>query len=187
MIKKRTRRKPSDQHYVDNKEFYKAMVAYLDEVKAAKLDNKPIPPLTEYIGKCLLDIAQHLSFKGNFVNYTYREEMVSDAVENCLKCVTNFDTDRFTNPFAYFTRVAFQAFVRRIQKEKKSRYEKLISIEDFISNNLGVEEYKEIINSNMEMSEVEREFINKFETSLDEKKKKRRTRNKPLNLLQLFY
>lgn len=119
--------KPSERpHYVNNAEFSKAIVDYVILAKTAKAQGKPLPQLSEYIGACLLKIAEGLSRKPNFVRYTYREDMVMDGVENCIRAVPNFNVNVGTrtglpNAFAYFTQICFFAFIRRIQKEKKSQ------------------------------------------------------------------
>tara|TARA_R110002153_G_scaffold5873_11_gene27126 strand:+ start:12022 stop:12561 length:540 start_codon:yes stop_codon:yes gene_type:complete len=107
------------EHYVDNKLFLEAMTAYKKEVKKALRTKKDKPPVTDYIGSCFLKIANHLSYRPNFINYTFRDDMVSDGIENCLQYLDNFDPAKSKNPFAYFTQIIFYAFVRRIQKEKK--------------------------------------------------------------------
>ena len=107
------------QHYVDNKKFLEAMVAYKDKVNSAKENNRKKPDVTNYIGECFLKIANHLSYRPNFINYTYRDDMISDGIENCLQYMNNFDPAKSTNPFAYFTQIIYYAFIRRIQKEKK--------------------------------------------------------------------
>ena len=89
----------------------------------AKL-KKNIPPVTNYIGECFLKIATHLSYRPNFINYTYRDEMISDGIENCLQYVKNFNPEKSSNPFAYFTQIIYYAFLRRIQKEKKQTHVK---------------------------------------------------------------
>ena len=111
-------------HYVNNQEFSAAVVDYVGTVKEAKDAGKPIPVVTDYVATCFLRIAENLSHKSNFIRYTYREEMVMDAVENCLKAVENYDINASTrtgkpNAFAYFTQIIYYAFLRRIQKEKK--------------------------------------------------------------------
>ncbi len=105
-------------HYVNNKEFHEALVNYKERVKRAKQENKTVPQITNYLGDCFLKIATHLSYRPNFVNYMFREDMISDGVENCVQYIHNFDVER-TNPFAYFTQIVYYAFLRRIQKEKK--------------------------------------------------------------------
>merc|ERR1711991_492862 len=94
-------------------------IEWNDRCKQAKKDGKPQPPITNYIGECFLKIANHLSYRPNFINYTYREEMISDGIENCLQYVHNFNPEKSDNPFAYFTQIIYYAFLRRIQKEKK--------------------------------------------------------------------
>jgi len=106
-------------HYVNNKEFLAAMVEYKKLVKEAEKKKKPKPPVSDYIGECFLKIANHLSYRPNFINYTFRDDMISDGIENCLQYLDNFDPEKSKNPFAYFTQMIYYAFVRRIQKEKK--------------------------------------------------------------------
>jgi len=111
-------------HYVDNKKFLQAMIDWNEEVQIAEEKGEPPPPVTNYIGECFLKIAQHLSYRPNFINYTYREEMISDGIENCLQYVKNFNPEKSKNPFAYFTQIIYYAFIRRIQKEKKQTHVK---------------------------------------------------------------
>ncbi len=117
-------------HYVNNKEFSLAVVEYVKSVNAAKEAEKEIPKVTNYIASCFMKISEGLSHRPNFVRYTYREEMVMDAVENCLKAIHNYDVDAATrsgnpNAFAYFTQICWYAFLRRIAKEKKQQDIKL--------------------------------------------------------------
>ena len=107
------------EHYVDNKKFLEAMIEYKDRCNKAKKRNRKNPPVTNYIGECFLKIANHLSYRPNFINYTYRDDMISDGIENCLQYLDNFDGEKSNNPFAYFTQIIYYAFIRRIQKEKK--------------------------------------------------------------------
>jgi hypothetical protein len=105
-------------HYVNNKEFHEALVVHKKKVELAKEKNAPPPMISNYLGDCFLKIATHLSYRPNFVNYMFREDMISDGVENCVNYINNFDIER-TNPFAYFTQIVYYAFLRRIHKEKK--------------------------------------------------------------------
>jgi len=109
-------------HYIDNKVFYAEMVKWKDVVNAARAAERKTPPVTDYIGKCFLDIATHLSYRPNFINYPYREEMIGDGIENCLMYASNFDPGKSKNPFSYFTQIIYFAFLRRIAKEKKQMY-----------------------------------------------------------------
>ena len=107
------------EHYVNNKEFLAAIVEYKKSVaKAAEL-GKTKPRITNYLGSCFLKIATHLSYKPNFVNYMFKDDMVCDGIENCVQYIHNFDPEKSSNPFAYFTQIIHYAFLRRIQKEKK--------------------------------------------------------------------
>ena len=111
--------KKKKEHYVDNKKFLEEMKKYHKKVQSARKRNRKDPPITNYIGECFLKIANHLSYRPNFINYTYKEDMISDGIENCLQYVANFDPEKSKNPFAYFTQIIYYAFIRRIQKEKK--------------------------------------------------------------------
>ena len=111
--------KKKSEHYVNNKEFLAAMVEYKKTVdKAQKAGNKN-PRVPDYVGECFLKIANHLSYRPNFINYTFRDDMISDGIENCLQYLNNFNPEKSNNPFAYFTQIIYYAFIRRIQKEKK--------------------------------------------------------------------
>jgi hypothetical protein len=113
MAKKKT------ENYVNNKDFLEAISVYRKKVLEAKEKGLPKPRVPNYIGDCFLKIATHLSYKPNFVNYMFRDEMISDGIENCLQYIHNFDPEKSSNPFAYFTQVIYFAFLRRIAKEKK--------------------------------------------------------------------
>ena len=117
------------EHYVNNKEFLAAMVEYKKLVTEAEDAGEEKPPVTNYIGECFLKIANHLSYRPNFINYTFRDDMISDGIENCLQYLDNFNPEKSNNPFAYFTQIIYYAFIRRIQKEKKQTKikEKLIA------------------------------------------------------------
>ena len=112
--------KRKGEHYVDNKEFLRAMIEWRESWKE---EDTPTP-ITNYIGECFLKIATHLSYRPNFINYTYRDEMISDGIENCLQYVSNFNPEKSNNPFAYFTQIIYYAFLRRIAKEKKQSHVK---------------------------------------------------------------
>mgnify|MGYP003149862626 CR=1 FL=1 len=113
--------KKKSEHYVDNKQFLQAMIEYKKSCVLAESKNELKPPVSNYIGECFLKIANHLSYRPNFINYTYKEDMISDGIENCLQYVSNFNPDKSNNPFAYFTQIIYYAFIRRIQKEKKQQ------------------------------------------------------------------
>ena len=113
-----TKRKRSE-HYVNNKEFLAALISYRESVELAQVRGEPKPRITNYLGECFLKIATHLSFKPNFVNYMFKDDMICDGIENCVQYIHNFDPKKSQNPFAYFTQIIHYAFLRRIQKEKK--------------------------------------------------------------------
>tara|TARA_R110000824_G_scaffold165554_1_gene342149 strand:+ start:347 stop:955 length:609 start_codon:yes stop_codon:yes gene_type:complete len=116
-------------HYIDNKLFFAAMCEWKVLVVEANDLGEPRPPITSYIGECFMKIAEHLSFKTNFANYPYKEEMIGDAIENCVMYAHNFDAEKSKNPFSYFTQITYYAFLRRIEKEKKQSYIKFKLLE----------------------------------------------------------
>lgn len=111
--------KKQKQHYVDNQEFLAAIIKYKEEVEIAKIKGLPKPRVNNYIGGCFLKIATHLSYKPNFINYMYKDDMICDGIENCIQYIDNFNPDKSRNPFAYFTQIVYFAFLRRIAKEKR--------------------------------------------------------------------
>ena len=162
--------KQKKEHYVNNKEFLQAMIEYRKMVNKAKREKLPKPPVTDYIGSCFLKIANHLSYRPNFINYTFRDDMISDGIENCLQYLDNFNPTKSNNPFAYFTQIIYYAFVRRIKKEKKqvtiknkliteSNYDDMTlqpgedkefknQFTEFLKKNMPVEEQQKIADSN---------------------------------------
>ena len=155
--------KTKKEHYVDNKQFLEAMKAYKKLCRKAKTEKKDKPPVDNYLGSCFLKIANHLSYRPNFINYTFRDDMISDGIENCLQYLDNFDPVKSKNPFAYFTQIIFYAFVRRIQKEKKqvTIKHKLImdnNLDDFAlqpQDQQGeyTNQFKEFLQKNLRMEE----------------------------------
>lgn len=118
-IEKPMGRRTTKENYVNNREFLDALMVYRQQVAAAKESGSPKPKVPNYIGECFLKIATHLSYKPNFVNYMFRDDMICDGIENCLQYIDNFNPEKSTNPFAYFTQIIYYAFLRRIQREKK--------------------------------------------------------------------
>jgi len=151
----RTQRKSI--HYVNNADFSQAVVDYVTLVEEAKKSNTTVPKVPDYVAQCFLRIAEGLSHKANFIRYTYREEMVMDAVENCLKAINNYNLEAATrtgkpNAFAYFTQISWFAFLRRIAKEKKQQDVKIkyltqSGIENFIDNELGDEASQNVVDA----------------------------------------
>ena len=132
-VKAKPKQKP---HYVDNKKFLIAMTEYRESRIKAEEEGQKRPQVTNYIGECYLKIANHLSYRPNFINYTYRDDMISDGIENCLQYMDNFDPAKSKNPFAYFTQIIYYAFIRRIQKEKKQQQVKQKMIANFGEENM---------------------------------------------------
>ena len=160
--------KKQKPHYVNNKEFSLAVVEYVKTVNEAQASGKTIPNVPNYIAECFLKIAEGLSHKANFIRYTYREEMVIDAVENCLKAITNYNIDAATrtgnpNAFAYFTQICYYAFLRRLAKEKKQQDIKFKFIE-----RAGIEDFVQYdqIGGAADMS-VTRSFVDQLRERID--------------------
>lgn len=184
------RTKRASIHYVNNADFSQAVVDYVSTVNEAKETKIEIPKVPDYVAQCFLRIAEGLSHKANFIRYTYREEMVMDAVENCLKAINNYDIEAATrtgkpNAFAYFTQITWYAFLRRIAKEKKQQEIKI----KFIANS-GVDDYMVDTNGDATSGLVAGAFVDTLKTRIDkikyvdseikeyakvEKKRKKRT------------
>ena len=165
-------------HYVDNKELYRVIVDFRQSVIDAKANGTERPRIPNYVGECILMIANRLSTKPNFVNYSYREEMISDGVENCICYIDNFDPSKSNNPFAYFTQIIYYAFLRRILKEKKQTYIKHKTLENSMLLNELVEQgefsEQEFTPTHIDMENDSMfDFIKSFEDNLLTKKKKR--------------
>lgn len=164
-------------NYVDNKQLYAVILDYKAKVAEAKANETTKPQIPNYVGECILLIAQRLSTKPNFVNYSYRDEMVSDGIENCISYFDNFDPAKSDNPFAYFTQIIYYAFLRRIQKEKKQVYIKHKATENSMLFNELVEqgEGEDLSFSPVDFdSENVSDFIKAFEEGIDKKKVKRK-------------
>ena len=176
------RKTTKKEHYVNNKEFLAAMVEYTKNVNRAKRKKESKPPVTDYIGSCFLKIANHLSYRPNFINYTFRDDMISDGIENCLQYLDNFNPRKSNNPFAYFTQIIYYAFIRRIQKEKKqvTIKNRLITESNYDDMTLQPGEdrefknqFTEFLKKNMSVDEQQ-----KIADDLAKKKKKRKKKIK---------
>lgn len=181
-----TKKKP--QHYVDNKKFYEEISIYLKELKRAKRKKEERPQVTPYLGECILKIAEHLARKPNFYNYPFRDDMISDAAENCIRYIHNFDPEKSKNPFSYFTTISTYAFIRKIAKEQKYSYTKH-KVTQNVSDNHGASSLQEsgkltwgqdsfahigaeIIKKEWSEDSIS-EFVKNYEDKKEEKKKKK--------------
>ena len=170
-------KKKKTEHYVDNKKFLEEMKKYHKKVVSARNRGHRTPKITDYIGECFLKIANHLSYRPNFINYTYKEDMISDGIENCLQYVANFDPEKSNNPFAYFTQIIYYAFIRRIQKEKKQTTikQKLImkgGLEEIVRQEGDNTEYQNAYADFLKKNMVYEEEKPKEETKAVKRKKK---------------
>jgi len=164
--------KPKKDHYVNNKKFLKEMIEWKKKYrKHENLGLKP-PPITNYMGECFMAIAENLIRRPNFVNYIFKEDMIGDAIENCITYCYNFDSKKSENPFAYFTQIIYYAFLRRIQKEKKQNIIKYRYLKHLDTKG----DFNEIL-KNMDLPEDEIEKIKEIAETENKKprKKKRKT------------
>ena len=183
------RKKVAKAHYVDNALFLEAMIEYKKQWQTSKDNEEELPIISEYLGSVFLKIAQRLSFRPNFINYAFKNDMISDGIENCLHYIHNFNPDKSSNPFAYFTQIIYYAFIRRIQKEKKHLYIKYKSMQNYEISPEYVEymnydeDFKTVTDfKNSDFRVVVDEFVDNFEKS---KKKKAAKKTEPTNL-ELF-
>lgn len=174
-------KKKKPVNYVDNKALYAAMSEFKIKYIAAKEAGTELPKVSEYIGSCIYKIATHLSTRPNFINYPFREELISDAIENCLTYIHNFDHVKFQNPFAYFTQTCWYAFIRRIEREKKQLYIKQKTyqnarIHGLVSNSQDGDDGNSSVGTEFESDYMDG-LVTDFETKLKEKKKKKVEKN----------
>jgi hypothetical protein len=161
-------------HYINNKDFLQEMIKYRTAIRKAKRLGQPKPQIPTYVAKCFMMIAENLSHKPNFLSYTFRDEMVADAIENCVMYVDNFDPSKSSNPFAYFTQITYYAFLRRIQKEKKQLYVKYKSTETAgILDEFELNENEDGTFRQFELYENISEFISNYENARKAKKAQR--------------
>ena len=169
------------QHYVDNEKFLEVMSDYREKYLQAKDNDTELPIIPDYAGECFLKIAERLSHRPNFINYAFREEMVSDGIENCVMYAGNFNPEKSTNPFAYFTQIIYFAFLRRIEKEKKQLYIKYKTMEEYSSledhvdmGEMGQSESQAVSSGATPLTTDKRASIQEFIFAFEEKKRKKK-------------
>ena len=165
------------QHYVDNKLFFAEMEKWKAEIdESDEVDDLP-PMVTEYMGECFYKIATHLSYRPNFINYTYREEMIGDGIENCIRYAKNFNPEKSKNPFAYFTQIIYYAFIRRITKEKKQTSIKQKIIDNTSTKTYDIMEgdddvysntYMEFLRDNLEEKDIPKQKRKKSKKGIEQ-------------------
>lgn len=164
-------KKKRKTNYINNKSLYGAMIHYKNELRQAR-ENRDIlePEIPRYIGESILLICNNLARKPNFSGYTYKQEMISDGVMDCIAAVDNFEPDRTNNPFAYFTQIAWNAFLRRIAKEKKQTY---IKHKNFENSHFFSEIFEDANHAmHLKSNEYSNEIVRSFEEKLTKTKKR---------------
>lgn len=178
--------KRAKTNYINNPDFLQAMIEYREKVAAAKESGKPKPQVPPYIGECFMKIATRLSHKPNFINYSFRDEMICDGIENCMQYIDNFNPEKSNNPFAYFTQIIYFAFLRRIDKEKKQLYIKFklserMNIDETTSEKQDHDsdvDFNDSIKNDVDSQEYIDNFIKSFEESRKSKSKKAKNEEK---------
>jgi hypothetical protein len=174
------KKKKNSSHYIDNEKFLEELVSWKQRIKDAALCDEPKPPISSYIGMAFLEIAQNLAKKPNFINYHFKDDMIGDAVENCLMYCENFDESKSKNPFSYFTQITYFAFLRRIQKEKKQNYVKYKYLKSMDVNGDLTDYFQKI-----GLTEDDIKIYDKLEKTIEEDKSAKSTkRKKKIKLLE---
>ena len=183
------KQKPKKIHYVDNQKFLEEMIVYKGKCKDAKSRGELEPQISEYVGECFMKIAQRLSFRPNFINYAFREDMISDGIENCVQYIRNFDPEKSKNPFAYFTQIIYFAFIRRIQKEKKQLYIKYKTMDTFgaLGDNVEVSDHDKGHYDYNTLSADQKANMYDFIKNFEEAKKAKSVTKKPTKTTNLEY
>ena len=169
-------------HYVDNAKFLEEMIEYKRQYNISINNNKDKPMISEYLGSVFLKIAQRLSFRPNFINYAFKDDMISDGIENCLHYIHNFNPEKSSNPFAYFTQIIYYAFIRRIQKEKKQLYIKYKSMQNYEISPEYVEymDYDDDFKASGDFKNSGfRVMVDEFVDTFEKSKKKKSVKKKP--------
>jgi len=179
--------KKNNVYYIDNKLFFEEMKKYRAARILAETEGKKIPKIPDYIGECFFKIANKLSNRPNFINYSYKEEMIGDGIENCINYMNSFDPEKSNNPFAYFTQIVWHSFIHRIQKEKKQQYIKYKSMNNMIINNehfIGDDSFYSISPERIspESYENTQKFIVNYENNIEKTKQKKQEKK----ALELF-
>lgn len=157
------------KNYINNKDFLYALIEYKKTIKDAELENKPKPQITEYIAECLIELSNRFSRYYKFSGYPFRDEMIGDALENCIRVVEKFDETITENPFGYFTQICYNAFLRRIKKEKEYMYIKFKQYDDFKSSLNTIPKEFKLIFETTQTNDFD-EFVNEFIVDYEEKK-----------------
>ena len=167
------------EHYVNNKEFTAAVAEHNAAVVLAEEEGKTPPQMSNYIGECIYKIATRLSTRPNFINYTYRDEMICDAIENCIQYIKNFNIEKSNNAFAYITQICYYAFLRRIQKEKKQ-----VFIKQQVISDITMETFETIDGDTTGMTNTNVEWMqdNMNHVQYEPRKSKRKTKTKTKGL-----
>jgi hypothetical protein len=174
------------KHYVDNVKFLEAMVEWKKDIAKAEKKGNQRPPVSEYIAKCFIMIAEHLAQRPNFINYPFKEDMIGDGIENCISYAHNFNPEKSENPFSYFTQIIYYAFLRRIEREKRQSYIKYKCIQmndvdgkfvEWLKGNQGSSTFSEFLQNTFFLSEHDIEKMEKKEKS--KKKRGKKPKNKP--------
>jgi hypothetical protein len=178
-----------DKNYVDNKRLYNEILEYQQKVKKHRKERKntPLPKIPNYVGESIYKIANKLSYKPCFINYSFKEEMISDGIENCIQYFDNFNPEKSQNPFSYFTQIIWFAFLRRIGKEERNRYIKYKYFQEYFVNTGDISLLLDSDDNHLlsfTMYDNITEFMEKFEKKEKEKKIKRKENKLKADLLK---
>ena len=172
-------------HYVNNAQMLESIKDYREKLLAARANSTEIPRIPEYLGECIMKIATGLSRKSNFINYSYKDDMILDGIENCVHCMHSFDPEKSSNPFSYFTQVIYFAFLRRIAKEKKQSYIKGKLIQDMAFDSFDLQGHDDDVdfkNAYTAFIQANSNFDDSFIKN-KEKKKKEKLRQSLINFI----
>lgn len=110
---------PAKHQYVNGKEFFVMLKEYHEKYLISIENNTDKPIVSNEIAGAIMQICNRLSNSFNFIGYSYKDEMIADAIYKCLDKVHRFDPAISENPFAFFTQLAYNAFINRIKIEQK--------------------------------------------------------------------
>ena len=164
------------KHYVNNKQLYETYVEFFkkcEENKAAGLDRPPIP---KYAVEAIMLISQNVAKRGNFSSYPFLDEMIEDAIENCIRYFDRFDINYKTkNPFAYLTQIITFAFIRKIKKEKEYLFlKKKIYEHSYQLGGLTTQQPGDTNVYSLPIDSLDTDYMNNLVAGIEESKKKKK-------------
>lgn len=165
------------RNYINNKKLYEHMVVWHQAMKEAAEKGEPRPQVPDYVARAIMLIAENLSTKFSYARYSYRDEMVADAILNAVRYVHNFNPEKSKYPFAYISRMVNRTFYQRIDLEQRQQYAMLANSQRYLI--LDQLNPNQIMGEGVELYDNLLDFMENFEDKHERKAHKKKVRRKP--------